>query len=157
MIIDFIEHGFAGKALSLFKQMIEGAKPNEFTFRAVLSASSHVGLVSEGPKRRDSLSIDYGVVSCRSSWVSTQRRTWLVYSDKIGCSIWSYKHPNVGSWNTSIKIFRTCTFRITSQRQQKERLRESWGMGGALEQTTGDFYVKIVIKIDNIGVFVYFS
>jgi len=49
MITGFAKHGFAKRVLETFNQMIEeGVKPNEVTYVAILSACSHVGLVSEG-------------------------------------------------------------------------------------------------------------
>lgn len=63
MITGFAKHGFASKALNMFDQMIKaGAKPNEVTFVAVLSACSHVGMVSEGKKHFDSMVKEYGLV-----------------------------------------------------------------------------------------------
>uniref|UniRef100_A0A3Q7EMJ6 DYW domain-containing protein n=1 Tax=Solanum lycopersicum TaxID=4081 RepID=A0A3Q7EMJ6_SOLLC len=58
----FAKHGFAHRAVELFNQMLEdGIKPNEVTYIAVLSACSHVGLVDEGWKYFDSMSIDHGI------------------------------------------------------------------------------------------------
>ncbi|KAL7129277.1 hypothetical protein ABFS83_13G054800 [Erythranthe nasuta] len=49
MITGFSLNGFGGKALELFKQLVdEGHEPNEVTFLGVLSACTHVGLVEEG-------------------------------------------------------------------------------------------------------------
>ncbi|KNA07973.1 hypothetical protein SOVF_166890 [Spinacia oleracea] len=63
MITGFAKHGFARKALEMFDKMIhDGVKPNEVTFTAVLSACSHVGLVSEGWRHFDSMYRDYRVV-----------------------------------------------------------------------------------------------
>jgi len=63
MITGFAKHGFARKALNMFDQMIKaGVKPNEVAFVAVLSACSHVGMVSEGKKHFDSMNKEYGLV-----------------------------------------------------------------------------------------------
>ncbi|XP_022888726.1 pentatricopeptide repeat-containing protein At3g49170, chloroplastic-like [Olea europaea var. sylvestris] len=49
IITGFAKHGFAKRSLELFKQMLDfGAKPNEVTYIAVLSACSHAGLIDEG-------------------------------------------------------------------------------------------------------------
>ena len=49
MITGFAKHGFPARALEMFRKMLEkGTKPNEITFVAVLSACSHVGMISEG-------------------------------------------------------------------------------------------------------------
>ncbi|KAH0731488.1 hypothetical protein KY289_002676 [Solanum tuberosum] len=62
IITGFAKHGFAHRAVELFNQMLEdGIKPNEVTYIAVLSACSHVGLVDEGWKYFDSMSIDHGI------------------------------------------------------------------------------------------------
>uniref|UniRef100_A0A0V0H5V4 Putative pentatricopeptide repeat-containing protein, chloroplastic-like n=1 Tax=Solanum chacoense TaxID=4108 RepID=A0A0V0H5V4_SOLCH len=62
IITGFAKHGFAHRAVELFNQMLEDSiKPNEVTYIAVLSACSHVGLVDEGWKYFDSMSIDHGI------------------------------------------------------------------------------------------------
>ncbi|KAL2556230.1 Pentatricopeptide repeat-containing protein [Forsythia ovata] len=49
IIAGFATHGFAERALELFKQMLDfRVKPNEVTYIAVLSACSHAGLIDEG-------------------------------------------------------------------------------------------------------------
>ncbi|XP_027909492.1 pentatricopeptide repeat-containing protein At3g49170, chloroplastic [Vigna unguiculata] len=56
------KHGFATKALELFYEMLEiGAKPNEVTYIAVLSACSHVGLIDEAWKHFNSMHYNYGI------------------------------------------------------------------------------------------------
>lgn len=63
IITGFAKHGFAKKALDMFYQMTEaGIKPNEITFIAILSACSHVGMVSEGKRYFEAMYTEYGVV-----------------------------------------------------------------------------------------------
>ncbi|RVW87575.1 Pentatricopeptide repeat-containing protein, chloroplastic [Vitis vinifera] len=47
----------------MFHQMLEtGTKPNEITYVAVLSACSHVGMISEGQKHFNSMYKEHGIV-----------------------------------------------------------------------------------------------
>ena len=63
MITGFAKHGFAARALEMFHKMLEkGTKPNEITFVAVLSACSHVGMISEGRKHFNSMYEVHGIV-----------------------------------------------------------------------------------------------
>ncbi|KAJ8747869.1 hypothetical protein K2173_013037 [Erythroxylum novogranatense] len=63
MVTGFAKHGFAARALETFCRMSEaGVRPNEITYIAVLSACSHVGLISEGWKHFDSMTRDHGIV-----------------------------------------------------------------------------------------------
>ena len=63
MITGFAKHGFAARALEMFCKMLEtGTKPNEITFVAVLSACSHVGMISEGRKHFNSMYEVHGIV-----------------------------------------------------------------------------------------------
>ena len=63
MITGFAKHGFAARALEMFRKMLEkGTKPNEITFVAVLSACSHVGMISEGRKHFNSMYKVHGIV-----------------------------------------------------------------------------------------------
>ncbi|KAL6311380.1 hypothetical protein AAG906_022971 [Vitis piasezkii] len=63
MITGFAKHGFATRALEMFHQMLEtGTKPNEITYVAVLSACSHVGMISEGQKHFNSMYKEHGIV-----------------------------------------------------------------------------------------------
>ncbi|KAL5813199.1 hypothetical protein ACOSQ3_028149 [Xanthoceras sorbifolium] len=63
MITGFQKHGFARRALEIFRDMLQaGVKPNEITYIAVLSACSHVGLISEGWKHFRSMSEEHGIV-----------------------------------------------------------------------------------------------
>lgn len=63
MITGLAKHGHADKALELFHNMVAaGAKPNDITYIAVLSACSHVGLVSEGRKHFRSMKNDHGII-----------------------------------------------------------------------------------------------
>ncbi|KAK7327300.1 hypothetical protein VNO80_31541 [Phaseolus coccineus] len=56
------KHGFATEALELFYEMLEvGAKPNEVTYIAVLSACSHVGLIDEAWKHFNSMRYNHGI------------------------------------------------------------------------------------------------
>eukprot|EP01018_Ginkgo_biloba_P024506 Gb_17916 [translate_table: standard] len=62
MIAGYAQHGHAREALQAFDQMKQsGIKPNHITFIGVLSACSHVGLVSEGHWYFKSLSQDHGI------------------------------------------------------------------------------------------------
>lgn len=61
MITGFAKHGYANRALGLFHEMIStGAKPNEVTSIAVLSACGHVGLVKEGWEHFYTMQRDHG-------------------------------------------------------------------------------------------------
>ncbi|KAJ9179988.1 hypothetical protein P3X46_008297 [Hevea brasiliensis] len=63
MVTGFAKHGFAVRALETFHKMLEaGVRPNEVTYIAVLSACSHVGLISEGWKHFKSMSMEHGIV-----------------------------------------------------------------------------------------------
>ncbi|OAY44342.1 pentatricopeptide repeat-containing protein At3g49170, chloroplastic [Manihot esculenta] len=63
MVTGFAKHGFAAKALETFHNMLEaGVRPNEITYIAVLSACSHVGLISEGWKHFKSMNVEHGIV-----------------------------------------------------------------------------------------------
>ncbi|XP_015576524.2 pentatricopeptide repeat-containing protein At3g49170, chloroplastic [Ricinus communis] len=63
MITGYAKHGFAVRALETFHKMLEtGVKPNEITYIAVLSACSHVGLISEGWKHFKSMKMEHGIV-----------------------------------------------------------------------------------------------
>eukprot|EP01018_Ginkgo_biloba_P037964 Gb_20910 [translate_table: standard] len=62
MLTGYAQHGHGKEALIMFEQMQQaGLKPDQFTFIAVLSACSHVGLVDEGRHYFDSMSQDYGI------------------------------------------------------------------------------------------------
>ncbi|EFH53913.1 hypothetical protein ARALYDRAFT_323502 [Arabidopsis lyrata subsp. lyrata] len=62
MITGFAKHGFAERVLETFNQMTkEGVKPNEVTYVAILSACSHVGLVSEGWRHFNSMYEDHKI------------------------------------------------------------------------------------------------
>ncbi|XP_019100241.1 PREDICTED: pentatricopeptide repeat-containing protein At3g49170, chloroplastic isoform X2 [Camelina sativa] len=62
MITGFAKHGFAERVLETFNQMTEeGVKPNEVTYVAILSACSHVGLVSEGWRHFKSMYQDHNI------------------------------------------------------------------------------------------------
>ncbi|KAJ4968550.1 hypothetical protein NE237_015251 [Protea cynaroides] len=62
MIGSLAMHGLAAQSLDLFARMdLEGVVPNELTFLGVLSACSHVGLVSEGLKQFNSMTGDYNI------------------------------------------------------------------------------------------------
>ncbi|KAG0460258.1 hypothetical protein HPP92_023386 [Vanilla planifolia] len=51
MIMGYAIHGHGAEAVALFEQLIsKGGVPDDITFIGVLSACSHVGLVSEGRK-----------------------------------------------------------------------------------------------------------
>ncbi|GAB4849716.1 hypothetical protein Ancab_004512 [Ancistrocladus abbreviatus] len=63
MIGGLAMHGHAEEALTLFYKMTQdGIKPNEVTFVGVLYACSHMGLVNEGRKFFDSMTIYHGIV-----------------------------------------------------------------------------------------------
>eukprot|EP00253_Pinus_taeda_P001283 PITA_01283 len=63
MIVGYAHHGYGYEALELFEQMQkEAIKPNSITFIGVLSACSHVGLVTEGQLYFDSMSEDHGII-----------------------------------------------------------------------------------------------
>eukprot|EP01018_Ginkgo_biloba_P015477 Gb_20634 [translate_table: standard] len=62
MIAGYAQHGCGQEALQLFELMQQaGVKPNPITFIGVLSACSHVGLVTEGRCYFDSMSRDHGM------------------------------------------------------------------------------------------------
>jgi pentatricopeptide repeat protein len=63
MITGFAKHGFASRAVEFFHKMLEvGVRPNEITYIAVLSACSHVGLISEGWKHFTAMNKEHGIV-----------------------------------------------------------------------------------------------
>jgi pentatricopeptide repeat protein len=63
MITGFAKHGFASRAIEFFHKMLEvGVRPNEITYIAVLSACSHVGLISEGWKHFNAMYKEHGIV-----------------------------------------------------------------------------------------------
>ncbi|KAG2727880.1 hypothetical protein I3760_01G180100 [Carya illinoinensis] len=62
MIMGYALHGHAHDAISLFEQMeMEGVKPNDVAFVAVLTACSHAGLVDEAWKYFNSMTQDFGI------------------------------------------------------------------------------------------------
>ncbi|KAJ1292085.1 hypothetical protein BS78_02G365200 [Paspalum vaginatum] len=62
MIIGLANHGLGHDALSLFSRMIsEGLQPNDVTFIGVLTACTHLGLVSDGKKYFSSMGAVHGV------------------------------------------------------------------------------------------------
>lgn len=62
MIGGLAVNGYAAKALELFDQMeVEGVKPNEVTFVAVLCACSHCGLVEQARYLFDSMRVIHGL------------------------------------------------------------------------------------------------
>ncbi|KAI3829431.1 hypothetical protein L1987_03555 [Smallanthus sonchifolius] len=62
MIMGLASHGYGDVALDHFRNMIsEGVKPNGVTFIGVLSACSHIGLVSNGWKYFNSMRDAYGL------------------------------------------------------------------------------------------------
>ncbi|XP_041007823.1 putative pentatricopeptide repeat-containing protein At3g23330 [Juglans microcarpa x Juglans regia] len=62
MIMGYALHGHAHDAISLFEQMeMEGVKPNDVAFVAVLTACSHAGLVDEAWKYFNSMTEDFGI------------------------------------------------------------------------------------------------
>ncbi|MED6111682.1 hypothetical protein PIB30_054603 [Stylosanthes scabra] len=65
MISALASHGKAKEALSLFQCMLDeggGARPNDITFVALLSACVHAGLVDEGYRLFDMMSTLFGLV-----------------------------------------------------------------------------------------------
>ncbi|KAF5958973.1 hypothetical protein HYC85_000182 [Camellia sinensis] len=63
MIMGYGMHGFGGEALDMFHGMCEAQlRPDEVTFVGVLSACSHVGLVSQGQEFLVQMQSQYGVV-----------------------------------------------------------------------------------------------
>lgn len=63
LIAGYALHGLGKPTLELFKQMqIEGVKPDDDTFVAVLSACGHAGLVDEGYCHFLSMTKDHGIV-----------------------------------------------------------------------------------------------
>ncbi|XP_044468316.1 pentatricopeptide repeat-containing protein At3g49170, chloroplastic [Mangifera indica] len=63
MITAFAKHGSAARALEVFREMLEaGIRPNGITYIAVLSACSHVGLISEGWKLFRSMHEEHGIL-----------------------------------------------------------------------------------------------
>ncbi|XP_028052791.1 pentatricopeptide repeat-containing protein At3g14730-like [Camellia sinensis] len=63
MIMGYGMHGFGGEALDMFYGMCEAQlRPDEVTFVGVLSACSHVGLVSQGQEFLVQMQSQYGVV-----------------------------------------------------------------------------------------------
>lgn len=62
IIMGYALHGHAHDAISLFEQMeMEGVKPNDGAFVAVLTACSHAGLVDEAWKYFNSMTQDFGI------------------------------------------------------------------------------------------------
>nr|UPT49498.1 pentatricopeptide repeat protein AaPPR667 [Agave angustifolia] len=62
MITGFAMHGEGTAALALFDQMkVEGVKPNKVTFIGLLYACSHSGLVEQGRRVFESMSLDFGL------------------------------------------------------------------------------------------------
>jgi pentatricopeptide repeat protein len=62
MITGFAKHGFASRAIEFFHKMLEvGVRPNEITYIAVLSACSHVGLISEGWKHFNAMYKEHSI------------------------------------------------------------------------------------------------
>uniref|UniRef100_A0ACD5UHX2 Uncharacterized protein n=1 Tax=Avena sativa TaxID=4498 RepID=A0ACD5UHX2_AVESA len=56
------QHGHVREALQLFAQMtLDGFRPNDVTFLALLSACAHGGLVDEGLRYFSSMTSDYGL------------------------------------------------------------------------------------------------
>ncbi|KAJ6763112.1 hypothetical protein OIU79_023786 [Salix purpurea] len=63
MITGYSQHGYGNEAVNLFEKMKQvGEMPNHITFVGVLSACSHVGLVTKGLGYFESMSIDHGLV-----------------------------------------------------------------------------------------------
>jgi hypothetical protein len=63
LVAGYALHVLGKPTLELFKQMqIEGVKPDNDTFVAVLSACSHAGLVDEGYCHFLSITKDHGIV-----------------------------------------------------------------------------------------------
>ncbi|PKA64338.1 Pentatricopeptide repeat-containing protein [Apostasia shenzhenica] len=62
MIACYGYHGLGNESVCIFNQMVnDGEKPNQATFTSLLSACSHSGLVEEGKKCFDSMSLKYGI------------------------------------------------------------------------------------------------
>ncbi|CAN6439008.1 unnamed protein product [Victoria cruziana] len=62
MITGYGKHGYGKKAISLFNEMeVQGTKPDEVTFLAVLSACSHAGLLKEGKMYFTKLTEQFGL------------------------------------------------------------------------------------------------
>ena len=62
IIVGTAQHRLAEEALSLYDQMLStGLKPNEVTFVGLISACSHVGLVSKGRYFFNSMIKEYGM------------------------------------------------------------------------------------------------
>ncbi|KAF6145403.1 hypothetical protein GIB67_029172 [Kingdonia uniflora] len=56
-------HGHGKVALELFSNMVEeGVRPNMFTFTTVLITCRHSGLLEEGKKHYESMTIDYSIM-----------------------------------------------------------------------------------------------
>ncbi|CAG7906817.1 unnamed protein product [Brassica rapa] len=63
MISALAHHGLGHKALRMVDEMIKiGVNPNRTTLVVILSACSHSGLVEEGVRWFDSMTVDYGIV-----------------------------------------------------------------------------------------------
>jgi len=64
MITGFAMHGEGTAALALFDQMkVEGLDPNNVIFIGLLYACSHSGLVEQGRRVFESMSLDFGIES----------------------------------------------------------------------------------------------
>ncbi|XP_073276656.1 pentatricopeptide repeat-containing protein At3g49170, chloroplastic [Primulina huaijiensis] len=62
IITGFAKHGFANRALELFKKMLDfGVKPNEITYVAVLSACSRAGLIEDAWRHFHSMYKEVGI------------------------------------------------------------------------------------------------
>lgn len=62
IIFGYAQHGHGKTAIDLFSEMLETkAKPDHITFVAVLTACSHIGLVTEGSELLKSMETDYGI------------------------------------------------------------------------------------------------
>ncbi|XP_011626248.1 pentatricopeptide repeat-containing protein At1g08070, chloroplastic [Amborella trichopoda] len=63
MIQGLASNGQGTRALALFSQMIdEKIEPNDVTFIGVLSACSHAGLVEEGRRYFNAMTVEYGIM-----------------------------------------------------------------------------------------------
>ncbi|XP_059066135.1 pentatricopeptide repeat-containing protein At2g13600-like [Cryptomeria japonica] len=62
MIAGYAENGFCKDALKLFELMHSGTHPDRVSFTCVLLACSHVGLVDEGCKYFNSMSVTYCIM-----------------------------------------------------------------------------------------------
>ncbi|XP_024534869.1 pentatricopeptide repeat-containing protein At2g33680 [Selaginella moellendorffii] len=63
MITSYADNGLAGEALELFSAMqIHGVDPDHVTFKSVLSACSHAGLLLHGVVNFGSIEMDFGVM-----------------------------------------------------------------------------------------------